>query len=206
MATIQESFEALLTWLDPDDREAAGRAYETIRAGLVQTAVSRGFSHAEDLADETIKRVTRRVLEIAPNYEGEPVKYFYGVLRNIMREQRLNREFTTDEPPVRLVDEQKTTDAYDCLLSCLASLPNERYEFILEYYTYQGGDKVRSHTKMAEEMGITENALRMRAFHLRTKLERCVRECLSKLEMKNQPIPLESRIGQRKTEPEHESS
>lgn len=206
MATIQESFEALLTWLDPDDREAAGRAYETIRAGLMQTAISRGFSNAEDLADETIKRVTRRVLEIAPNYEGEPVKYFYGVLRNVMREQRPNREVVTDALPDPLIDDQKTSDAYDCLLSCLTLLSAEKCEFILEYYTYQGGDKIRTHTKMADDMGITENALRMRAFYIRTKLEKCVRDCLSKLEMKNRRTPLEGRIGHRKTEPEHESS
>jgi DNA-directed RNA polymerase specialized sigma24 family protein len=201
LATIQDSFEALLTWLDPDDRDAAGRAYELIRAGLIQTSVSRGFSNAEELADETIKRVTRRVLEIAPDYEGEPAKYFYGVLRNVMKERRLKREFTTDDFPVPLVDEQKTSDAYDCLVSCLSLLPREKTEFILEYYTYEGSNKVRSHAKMAADRGISENAVRMRAFHLRNKLEQCVRECLSGIEIKKPRTPLESRIGQRKTEP-----
>ena len=201
MAITQEPFEALLTWLDPGDREAAGRAYEVIRAGLIQTLISRGFSNAEELADETIRRVTNRVLEIAPTYEGEPVKYFYGVLRNIMKEQRLNREIYTQDFPIGLVDEQKTSDAYDCLLSCLTLLPDDRREFILEYYAYHGGYKTRTHAQMAVDMGMSESALRMRAFHIRKKLEKCVRKCLFKLETKSRQNPLESRIAHSKTEP-----
>lgn len=169
-------------------------------------SISRGFSNAEELADETIKRVTNRVLEIAPDYEGDPAKYFYGVLRNVFREQRLIKEVSTDNLPVRLVDDQKTSDAYDCLLSCLTLLPNDRCEFILEYYTYHGGHRVRTHARMADDLGLSENALRMRAFHIRNKLEKCVRNCLSKIEMKSRSTPLESRIAHRKTEPEHESS
>lgn len=118
-----------------------------------------------------------------------------------MKEQRLNREFTTEDFPIRLVNEQKTSDAYDCLLSCLELLPVDRCEFILEYYTYQGGHKIRTHARMADDMGLSENALRMRAFHIRNKLEKCVRECLSRIEMKSRPTPLESRIAHRKTEP-----
>ena len=199
MATTQESFEALLTWLNPDDREAAGRAYEVIRAGLIQMAVRRGFSDAEDLADETIKRVTNRVLEIAPTYVGEPAKYFRGVLRNILKEPR-PKKVHTDEFPVVLVDEEKTSNAYDCLLSCLTSLSNKKCELILEYYSYHGREKIRSHTQMAHKLGISENALRMQAYHIRHKLEKCVRQCLSKPEIKVMRSPITGRIGQRKTE------
>src|SRR5215203_2304093 len=132
-----------MTWLDPDDREAAGQAYEVIRSGLINVLVSRGFSDAEDLADEAIRRVTNRVSEIAPTYEGEPVKYFHGVLRNILREPRPNNEVFDDQYPDKLVEVKNTSRAYDCLLSCLEILPTKKCEFILDYYTYQGGDKIR---------------------------------------------------------------
>jgi len=200
LASTEESFEALLTWLDPNDREAAGRAYELIRTGLIQTLISRGFSNAEDLADDAINRVTKRVPEIAPTYDGPPAKYFYGVLRNVIKEQGENREITTDEFPVQLVDVQRTSDAYDCLLSCLTRLPKKKCDLILDYYTYQGSNKVSCHTDMANEMGISENALRMQAYHIRHKLGKCVRDCLSRSEIKPTRSPITSEIGQRKTE------
>ena len=181
--TTQESFEALLTWLDPDDRDAAGRAYETIREGLINVLISKGFSHAEDLADETIDRVTNRVLDIADTYEGPRVKYFYGVLRNLLKEQRFVKEVATNDFPVSLMEPAKTSQAYDCLVECLKFLPHEQRELILDYYSYQGRNKIESRNKTANELGVSENALRMRAFYIRTKLEKCVKECLSRIQI-----------------------
>src|SRR5689334_18556794 len=55
----QEAFDALLDWLD-SDREQAGIKYEDIRGRLVMMFAARGCVDAEDLADETINRVTQR--------------------------------------------------------------------------------------------------------------------------------------------------
>jgi len=178
LSTLQESFDALLNWLNPQDREAAGEAYVIIRSGLIQTFLSRGFDNAEELTDETIERVTKRVLEIGPTYEGVPAKYFHGVLRNLIKEQRLNKEIVTDRLPERLGQTEKTSRAYDCLVSCLGMLPKPKSELILDYYTYHGSDKIRCHTDMANQMGISENALRMQAYHIRQKLEKCVGRCV----------------------------
>jgi DNA-directed RNA polymerase specialized sigma24 family protein len=182
--TTQASFDALLTWLDPDDRDAAGRAYEAIRVGLIHILISKGFSNAEDLADDTIERVTDRVLDIRDTYVGPRVKYFYGVLRNVLKEQRVVKEVATNEFPVHLVEPEKTNKAYDCLIACLNSLPHKQCDLILDYYSYQGRNKIDSHVKMANELGISENALRMRTFYIRTKLEKCVKECLARTQIK----------------------
>ena len=191
MTTTQEPFDALLSWLDPDDREAAGQAYEVIRAGLIKVLISRGFSNAEDLADETITRVTNRLPDIVGTYQGPPVKYFYGVLRNVIREQPpVPKEISVDEFPVRLVEPETKDQAYDCLIRCLTFLPGEKAELILDYYTYQGRDKIESHTKLAHEMGISENALRIRAYYIRLKLGKCVRKCV-KNEMKREANPID---------------
>ena len=187
--TTQESFDALLTWLDPDDRDAAGRAYETIRLGLINVLISKGFSNAEDLADETIERVTERVLDIRDMYEGPRVKYFYGVLRNVLKEQRLVKEIATDDFPVHLLQPEKTSKTYDCLIECLKFLPHKQVELILDYYSYQGRYKVENHNEMASELGISENALRMRAFYIRSKLEKCVNECLSRTQINRAKKP-----------------
>ncbi len=78
----QEAFDALLAWLDPD-REAAALKYETVRLRLIKIFACRGCSEAEDLADETINRVTSKLPEIQASYTGEPARYFYGVANKI---------------------------------------------------------------------------------------------------------------------------
>ena len=179
MATTQDSFDALLSWLDRHDREAAGRTYESIRTGLVQILIAKGFSNAEDLADEVIERVTRRVPDIAPTYEGRPANYFHGVLRNIIKEQWDVREIATDDFSFTVIKPEKTNEAYDCLKKCLTFLSQDKRELILDYYVYAGSEKIRGHNEIANELGISENALRIRAFRIRSTLEKCVYQCLS---------------------------
>ncbi|HVS20925.1 MAG TPA: hypothetical protein VHD88_03710 [Pyrinomonadaceae bacterium] len=56
----QEDFGRLLVWLDPDP-ERVGAIYERIRWRLIAILASRGCALAEELADETIDRVARRL-------------------------------------------------------------------------------------------------------------------------------------------------
>jgi DNA-directed RNA polymerase specialized sigma24 family protein len=178
LAATQESFDALLAWLDPDDREAAGREYEVIRAGLIRICVSKGFSDAERLADDTIDRVMDRLPEIRDTYIGIKAKYFHGVLRYVIKEQRRNKEVATDEFPILSTRVPTTSNEYECLLECLKSLSRDKYDLILDYHSYSGFDKIEAHSEMADELGISENALRIRAHHARSKLKKCVWECV----------------------------
>ena len=181
MTVIDEAFEALLAWLDPDDREVAGRKYEIIRAGLIRVFVSKGFSDAEHLADETIDRVQTRLPDIQPDYVGSPVKYFRGVARNIIREEGRRKEIATDVFPVNLSKTSVPSDEYICLLKCLELLPPAKRELILDYHVYLGHDKIVHHRSMAGELTISENALRVRACHIRASLEKCVLQCTRNL-------------------------
>src|SRR5438093_11989261 len=81
----QDEFDQLLGWLDPD-RERAGHLYEKIRWRLIAILASRGCSQAEELADETIDRVSRRVADIQATYVGDPAIYFLGVMNNVHHE------------------------------------------------------------------------------------------------------------------------
>jgi DNA-directed RNA polymerase specialized sigma24 family protein len=179
--TTQESFEALLAWLHSDDREAAGQQYEIIYTGLVRIFVSKGFSDAEHLADETIRRVCERLPEIRENYVGERARYFQGVARYIILEQRRNKEVATDRFPVQWTEVPDTSDEHNCLLRCLTFLARDKRELILDYYLYEGHAKIEAHREMAHELAITENALRGRAHHIRANLEKCVRQCMQSL-------------------------
>jgi RNA polymerase sigma factor (sigma-70 family) len=176
LAISQEPFNALLAWLDID-REAAGRKYEIIRAGLIRIFVSQGFNDAEDLADLTINRVVNRLPDIVKDYVGEQARYFHGVARNVIREARRRKEIATDRIPENLSQIAYPSDKYECLLKCLKLLPDEKRELILDYYLYEGRDKIEQHRRMSEELGISEGALRMRAHHIRVSLEKCVSNC-----------------------------
>jgi hypothetical protein len=177
----KDLFETLLEWLDPD-REKAGQRYEVIRAGLVRIFVSNGVSDAEHYADVAIDRVIKRLPEIQATYVGDPAKYFHGVARNIIREARRTKEIATDVMPVIPCEISYQSNEYECLLKCLKFFPLDKRELILDYYLYQGHEKVKHHKRMASELGITDGALRGRAHNLRVKLEECISNCVPALD------------------------
>lgn len=172
----QEQFDSLLTWLG-DDRELAGRKYETIRNGLVRIFVSKGFSDAEDLADETINRVMLRLPDIRANYSGEPACYFHGVARNIIRESNRRKEVAAGVNDRRVEPNFGAYEDHDCLGHCLDCLPANKRDLILDYYAYDGYEKVNHHKRMAGQLRITEGAIRSRAYQIRVRLENCMRQC-----------------------------
>jgi RNA polymerase sigma factor (sigma-70 family) len=180
---MDDDFDDLLAWLD-SNRESAGHRYELIRAGLIRIFVSKGFSDAEDMADDTIVRVTGRLAEIRDTYVGEKERYFYGVARNVIRERRRRREIATDKIPERTTPPAKTSDTYDCLIECLKPMPVQKRELILDYYLYEGRDKIEHHRRMAEDLGISIGALRKRAHNIRRELEECVLQCAKNLAVK----------------------
>jgi DNA-directed RNA polymerase specialized sigma24 family protein len=179
----QDSFYALLTWLD-SNLEAAAQKYEAIRSGLIKIFISHGFNDAEDLTDLTINRVINKLPDIEENYVGEPVRYFHGVARNIIHEARRRKEIATERMPESLIQITITSDRYDCLLNCLGLLSVEKRDLILDYYLYDGRDKIAHHKSMAEQLGLTDGALRTRAHHIRVALEKCVLNCAKKLAAK----------------------
>jgi DNA-directed RNA polymerase specialized sigma24 family protein len=172
----KEPFEALLEWLDPV-REKAGQRYEVIRAGLIRMFVSNGLSDAEHYADVAIDRVIKRLPEIRATYVGDPTKYFHGVGRNVIREGKRQKEIATDLLPKKLPPPQQS-DTSECLSKCLELLTPDKRAFILDYHLFKGQEKVKHHREMADELSISEGALRTRAHHLRVNLEKCVLQCV----------------------------
>jgi DNA-directed RNA polymerase specialized sigma24 family protein len=171
----QESFDRLLRWLDPD-RERAGAKYETIRRRLVAIFTSRGCHEAEDLADETINRVTAKVHEIAEGYTGEPALYFYGVASRVHLEY-LRRPAPKPPPVPRPTAEVELE--HECFEHCIGRLPAAQRELVLRYYRGVKRAKIDHRKQLAEELGIALNALRIRAHRIRAALQKCVRDCLA---------------------------
>jgi DNA-directed RNA polymerase specialized sigma24 family protein len=151
--------------------------------------ISNGLSDAEHYADETIDRVIKRLPEIQETYVGDPVKYFHGVARNVIREARRRKEVLIDIVPDSLLQEPYRSDTSECLSKCLRLLPRDKQELILDYHLYKGHAKIEHHRQMADELEISEGALRTRAHHLRVTLERCVLECVDNYGRNKMDVP-----------------
>jgi DNA-directed RNA polymerase specialized sigma24 family protein len=170
----EESFEALLDWLDPD-REQAAIKYEQIRSGLIKFFANRGLSDAEDLADETINRVARRLNEIKDQVIGEKSRYFFGVARMVLREFLRRKQ---PQAPPGIIDSTRVEAEHRCLEECMAQLSKENRELVLGYYQADGREKIDQRRKLAEKLGIAPNALRIRAYRIRSALQKCVQRCV----------------------------
>lgn len=171
----QDDFDALLAWLDAD-REEAGKKYENIRLRLVKFFACRGRHDAEELADETIRRVTLKAPKLAKEYVGDPALYFYGVARMLVLE--VFRKPPAVVPPPTPADPEEKEKEYRCLEGCMARLRQTDRELILDYYRYEDGGKVEHRRRLAERLGIGQNALRIRVHRIKAALLLCVTACL----------------------------
>lgn len=172
----QELFNKLLEWLD-SDRDAAAEKYEAIRRRLIKIFTCRGCNEAEDLADETINRVTFKVTDLVQSYTGEPALFFYGVAQKVhfeyLRKPKPTPPLPTPDPNTEEVEKQ-----HECLDGCMEKLTGENRELVLRYYGEEKQAKIDNRRQLAEELGIAVNALRIRAFRIRRELYECVRHCL----------------------------
>jgi DNA-directed RNA polymerase specialized sigma24 family protein len=175
----QDSFEELLNWLDAD-REQAGRKYESIRSRLINVFYARGCHTAEELADETIDRVARKVENLLGNYQGEPALYFYAVAKKILLEY--SRKPKSVELPAVIADEKSSSESVEtyseCLEKCLQTFIPAQREFITRYYQGEKRAKLEQRKKLERELGISSEVLRTRAFRMRRILQKCVISCV----------------------------
>lgn len=176
----QEGFDRLLTWLDAD-HEVAGKLYEEIRRRLIKIFTCRGCSVPEELADETIDRVIKKMPELAATYVGDPGLYFYGVAHNVHLEY-LRKKPTVPVPSVLAMiepDEGEFEQEYECLEKCMQRLTAESRNLVLQYYQDEKQAKISGRKQLAKQLGIALNALRIRAFRIRATLQNCVQDCMA---------------------------
>ena len=181
----QEAFDTLLDWLDAD-RERAGSKYEAIRFRLIKIFTCRGCLEPEELADETINRVSAKVTEVASSYSGDPALFFYGVAQKIHLEylrkiQKKQTELSVESyqlkvPTITLQDDIEPE--YECLEQCLEHLPNDNRKLVVQYYQQEKHAKIEHRKVLATELGIAVNALRIRAHRIRLALQQCMHKCL----------------------------
>jgi RNA polymerase sigma factor (sigma-70 family) len=174
----QAAFDSLLSWLDPD-RESAAEKYEQIRRRLVKLFACRGSLDAEDLADETINRVTFKAPDLAREYVGDPSLYFYGVAQKVFLESLRHKPPTPPAPTTDPAEMEETEREYACLERCLSELPQASRELVLGYYHDDRRAKIDHRKEMAARLGVAQNALRIRIHRVRATLQECLRGCLA---------------------------
>lgn len=171
----QEDFDAMLDWLDPN-RDEAGRKYEDIRLRLIKIFTCRGCLEPEDLADETINRVSSRLTEVRRDYVGDPARYFYGVANKIVHEYRRRK------PPPRLPpppdDSEQKEREFQCFEECIDKLAPDHRALVVTYYREERRSKIDNRKQLADQLGIALNALRIRAHRIRASLYNCVQNCV----------------------------
>jgi len=189
-----ELFDGLLLWLD-HDRERAGERYESIRSALIRRFQQLGCREAEELANETLDRVAKKLPTIVARYIGEREPYFFSIAYYVYREHLRkpvvmslgNIDFPHPNlPSTQEVFEKELLDF--CLRHCIEKLhPNSR-EMIRDYYRGEKRDKIRSRKRLAERLGIKLANLRLKAQRVRTDLKKCILDCMERKAMEREAI------------------
>jgi RNA polymerase sigma factor (sigma-70 family) len=182
----EPAFHRLLSWLD-EGTDTQGERYLEIRGRLVHFFARHNGPSPEDLADETLNRVARRLEESGSIDDVSPTRYCYIVAKFVLLESlRRNREVAVaqggaDEIRATVDDAAEEREMTSrCLERCLAVCSPSERELILEYYRTPTGRRSDHRKQLAERFGLTRNSLAIRACRIRSRLEGCVRACRGK--------------------------
>jgi DNA-directed RNA polymerase specialized sigma24 family protein len=182
-------FQKLLTWLDGDP-DLAGKKYQTLHLRLTRIFITRGCLDAEELADEVMNRVGVRIDEIVKTYEGDPGRCLHGFAKRVWqeyaRDQRVDSLDDVQPPSVPADDEremerqQKCEQEDDCLSECMSLLMPVDGDLFRRYFQ---DEKRAQHgrQRLAADLRITANALRIKAYRIRRRLRRCMEACLKRV-------------------------
>lgn len=189
-ALTSSAFHMLVGWLD-DGAQSEGRKYLETRRRLVAYFDRKNCLTPDELADETLNRVARRLDEEGSIESESPARYCYivarfvfmehlraaqkdgAMLEEIRRQPRGGDSGATDASGEKDVKEKML----DCLERCTGKLEPPNREIITQYYIGKERVKIENRRALAERLGITMNALSIRACRIRDRLEDCVRQC-----------------------------
>ena len=179
-----DSFNELLDWLNPD-RDLAARKYEEIRRDLIKVFGWNKCIDPEGMADETFDRVARKASQLKDSFQGNRKLFFYGVANNLIKEYRktvrtyvsLDEVEIAENPPAKF--EEETAEAREeCLRTCLLELTVENRNLLIAYYAKEKRAKIDQRAKMAQQLGISIETLRVRMCRIRSELVECIERCL----------------------------
>ncbi len=177
---------AFLAWLTPGQAPGQtldGEAYEAARRRLLLFFAGRACPDPEALADATLDCAIRKLPEVPP--AASPLGYLIGIAKNIYREHLRDTPIIEPLRPAHAVaftavtqHQRDTEQRHQCLEQCLEQLPAADRTLVLGYYRAANQQKIDVRRQLAEQFGLTQNALRNRIFRLNQRLALCLNSCL----------------------------
>lgn len=164
-----------------------------MRRRLVSYFDRKNSPKADELADETLARVAQKLEEKGQITDLSPAHYCYITakfvflesIRQAKRSQTGLEEISAEGRPdleeassafqKPLFEDQE--QRFDCLDRCLKKLSTKDSELILEYYRGEQQKKIQRRRQLSEKLGLSANALSIRACRIRSKVEACVKDC-----------------------------
>ena len=178
-----KAFDLLLARLSADPIAASHR-YERLRHRLILFFTTRLTTSPEDLADQVIDRLARRLAEDEPVASIEA--YALGIARHVVQEQRLlaAREIRPDAAHLENISAPNHTSYEDsahqdrllaAMERCLARLQPGDAELLSRYYLDDGTSRIEARRHLAEQRNLTPAALRKKVYQICCTLRDCIR-------------------------------
>jgi RNA polymerase sigma factor (sigma-70 family) len=190
-APTQGSFQDFLHWLD-QGVDSGGEKYLEMHRRLAAYFDRKNCLTADELADETLARVAQKLQEKGEITELSPAHYCYVTAKFVfleyLRHAKHGRagleEFSVSgQPgsvpaaPLSAENDDDQEKLLSCLDSCLNKLSAADSKLILEYYQGEKHEKIERRRELGTGLGLSANALSIRACRIRTKVEQCVKDC-----------------------------
>jgi DNA-directed RNA polymerase specialized sigma24 family protein len=177
----QEEFDIFLSKLHPD-RESAGEEYILLWQKLFIFFQSRSCLSADELVDETINRVAKK---IAGGEEPRNISaYCHGFAKNVwleyLKNPGTNRGPLEEIPPTPSIgiDEIHRKERQKRFSECLKELPIDDARLLIEYWCHEDRPNRDFRKEMAERLKISPTALRIRIYRIKSKVDECVKKRL----------------------------
>jgi len=186
--------DKLLRFFDTNPSIAAEKLLRC-RQKLIRRFAAERCRDAEDLADETLRRVLqaldRDVKQLTTTIEAFISGFATNVLhethrRSDLKEVSLDELAAEQEPRSISLEElelalSQDDDLWGCLSECLNTLNQVDRKTLIRYYNSELDEKLKDvRERMALLLGLTNAQLRKRTFKLRAQLEKCIQDCLAR--------------------------
>jgi len=179
-----EAFARFLECLAADSDEA-GRIYARLHEKLGHLLALKGISDPDSAADETLERVIIKIENGAAISDLN--HYCMGIARNVARERmrHMRRETSAFLQYLENItggSDEQAESIFNVMQPCFEELAVEDQKLLEAYCQVMKGQARAEHRRcLAEQMGTTLLALRMRVTRLRRTLTDCVHERLKQI-------------------------
>jgi DNA-directed RNA polymerase specialized sigma24 family protein len=172
-----DNFAALLGALG-DTSQERGIQYETLRSKLIFFFARRSLQFPEDLADEVLDRLAHRIAEGVDI--ASPPAFALGIARYVAQEQSAKQIHSQDvdeafwnNVPAHLIT-QNEEEEISRMERCMKKLPRSEARLLRSYYLAATDNSMQIRKSLANDLGISANALRQRVFLARQNLRECM--------------------------------